>query len=209
MSTGRMPWALSSRTRDASIEGGRPAVTAASRRDSRRRRRQSLWSGPGCRPRSDPSSCARSWARRPNYYPECMSDDLKTSNVPSPRPRTTYACSQPLKTANAVSDGDTTILGCGSIAPSVVRRARIVTAHRHALAAKWTDGCIICCSTPHARYGQRQANTVPITDRPRHALANKGHDTRAIQGWLGHRSITSTAVYTALAPNRFKDFWRD
>jgi hypothetical protein len=42
-----------------------------------------------------------------------------------------------------------------------------------------------------------------------YALANKGHDTRAIQGWLGHRSITSTAVYTALAPNRFKDCWRD
>jgi type 1 fimbriae regulatory protein FimB/type 1 fimbriae regulatory protein FimE len=42
-----------------------------------------------------------------------------------------------------------------------------------------------------------------------YALANKGHDTRAIQGWLGRRSITSTAVYTALAPNRFKDFWRD
>jgi site-specific recombinase XerD len=47
---------------------------------------------------------------------------------------------------------------------------------------------------------------------PRHvcgyALANNGHDPRAIQGWLGHRSITSTAVYTALAPNRFKDVWR-
>jgi site-specific recombinase XerD len=42
-----------------------------------------------------------------------------------------------------------------------------------------------------------------------YALANKGHDTRAIQGWLGHPSITSTAVYTALAPNRFKDFWRE
>jgi site-specific recombinase XerD len=42
-----------------------------------------------------------------------------------------------------------------------------------------------------------------------YTLANKGHDTRAIQGWLGYRSITSTAVYTALAPNRFKDFWRD
>jgi hypothetical protein len=25
----------------------------------------------------------------------------------------------------------------------------------------------------------------------------------------GHGSITSTAVYTAPAPNRFKDFWRD
>jgi site-specific recombinase XerD len=42
-----------------------------------------------------------------------------------------------------------------------------------------------------------------------YALANKGHDTRAIQGWLGRRSITSTAVYTALAPTRSKDFWRD
>jgi site-specific recombinase XerD len=38
-----------------------------------------------------------------------------------------------------------------------------------------------------------------------YALANKGHDTRAIQGWL----ITSTAVYTALAPNGFKGFWRE
>ena len=24
-----------------------------------------------------------------------------------------------------------------------------------------------------------------------------------------HQSITSTAIYTALAPNRFKEFWRD
>jgi site-specific recombinase XerD len=42
-----------------------------------------------------------------------------------------------------------------------------------------------------------------------YALANKVHDTRAIQDWLGHRSITSAAVYAALAPNRFKDLWRD
>jgi integrase len=41
------------------------------------------------------------------------------------------------------------------------------------------------------------------------ALANKGHDARAIQGWLGHRSIVSSAIYMALAPNRFKDFWRE
>jgi site-specific recombinase XerD len=45
----------------------------------------------------------------------------------------------------------------------------------------------------------------------RHAygFANKGHDTRAIQACLGHRSITSTATHTALAPNWFKDFWRE
>jgi site-specific recombinase XerD len=30
-----------------------------------------------------------------------------------------------------------------------------------------------------------------------------------MHSWLGHKSITSTAVYTALAPKRFKDFWRD
>jgi integrase len=41
-----------------------------------------------------------------------------------------------------------------------------------------------------------------------YVLTNKGQDTREIRGWLGHRSITSTAVYTALAPNRFKDFRR-
>jgi type 1 fimbriae regulatory protein FimE len=33
-------------------------------------------------------------------------------------------------------------------------------------------------------------------------LANDGHDTRAIQHYLGHRSITSTVRYTALAPER-------
>lgn len=40
------------------------------------------------------------------------------------------------------------------------------------------------------------------------ALANKGHDTRAIQDWLGHRSIQHTVRYTELSPTRFKDFWR-
>jgi type 1 fimbriae regulatory protein FimB/type 1 fimbriae regulatory protein FimE len=41
-------------------------------------------------------------------------------------------------------------------------------------------------------------------------LANDGHDTRAIQQhYLGHRSIASTVRYTALAPDRFKGFWRD
>jgi type 1 fimbriae regulatory protein FimB/type 1 fimbriae regulatory protein FimE len=40
-------------------------------------------------------------------------------------------------------------------------------------------------------------------------LVNDGQDTRAIQGYLGHRSIMSTQRYTALAPNRFKRFWKD
>jgi integrase len=40
-------------------------------------------------------------------------------------------------------------------------------------------------------------------------LANDGVDTRAIQDWLGHVSITHTTRYTQLSPARFKDFWRD
>ena len=40
-------------------------------------------------------------------------------------------------------------------------------------------------------------------------LANDGHDTRAIQQYLGHRNIQHTTRYTELAPERFKDFWRD
>lgn len=40
-------------------------------------------------------------------------------------------------------------------------------------------------------------------------LANDGHDTRAIQHYLGHRAIASTVRYTQLAPDRFKHFWRD
>jgi type 1 fimbriae regulatory protein FimE len=40
-------------------------------------------------------------------------------------------------------------------------------------------------------------------------LANDGHDTRAIQHYLGHRNITHTTRYTELASDRFNGFWRD
>jgi integrase len=42
-----------------------------------------------------------------------------------------------------------------------------------------------------------------------YALANRAHDTRALQAFLGHRNIQHTVRYTELAPARFKDFWRD
>lgn len=40
-------------------------------------------------------------------------------------------------------------------------------------------------------------------------LANDGHDTRALQHYLGHRNIQHTVRYTELAPHRFKAFWKD
>jgi type 1 fimbriae regulatory protein FimB/type 1 fimbriae regulatory protein FimE len=59
------------------------------------------------------------------------------------------------------------------------------------------------------------AAKIPFKVHPhmlRHAtgyvLANRGTDTRTLQGYLGHRSIQSTVRYTELAPGRFKNLWK-
>ena len=71
------------------------------------------------------------------------------------------------------------------------------------------------CARKHGRYGHRDAtiedaNSDPLTLR--HAcgfkLANDGHDTRALQHYLGHKNIQHTVQYTEMAPDRFKDVWR-
>jgi site-specific recombinase XerD len=41
-----------------------------------------------------------------------------------------------------------------------------------------------------------------------YALANRGMDTRRLQQFLGHASITNTVRYTAMSPEPFKDIWR-
>jgi integrase len=50
--------------------------------------------------------------------------------------------------------------------------------------------------------------TVGLRHACGYALANKGHDTRALQAYLGHKNIQHTVRYTELSPDRFKDFWR-
>ena len=64
-----------------------------------------------------------------------------------------------------------------------------------------------------ARLGK--AAEMPFAVHPhmlRHAcgfkLANDGHDTRALQHYLGHKNIQHTVRYTELSPARFRDFWR-
>jgi integrase len=64
-----------------------------------------------------------------------------------------------------------------------------------------------------ARIGERAGLPFPVHPHMlRHgcgfALANAGHDTRALQAWLGHKNIQHTVRYTELAPDRFKNFWR-
>jgi site-specific recombinase XerD len=41
-----------------------------------------------------------------------------------------------------------------------------------------------------------------------YALANAGHDTRALQAWLGHKNIQHRCAIPSWPPDRFKDFWR-
>lgn len=65
-----------------------------------------------------------------------------------------------------------------------------------------------------ARAGEQAEFGFPVHPHMlRHAcgfkLANEGHDTRAIQHYLGHRNIQHTVRYTELSADRFKTFWRD
>ncbi len=65
-----------------------------------------------------------------------------------------------------------------------------------------------------ARTAKRAGFPFPVSSHAlRHGcgykLASDGQDTRALAHYLGHRSLDSTAIYTALAPGRFKGFWRD
>jgi type 1 fimbriae regulatory protein FimB/type 1 fimbriae regulatory protein FimE len=65
-----------------------------------------------------------------------------------------------------------------------------------------------------ARAGEGAGLPFPVHPHMlRHAcgfkLANDGHDTRAIQHYLGHRQIQHTVRYTELAAGRFRAFWED
>ena len=41
------------------------------------------------------------------------------------------------------------------------------------------------------------------------ALANRGHDTRGLQAYLGHRYIQHAVRYSELSSDRFKGWWKD
>jgi len=67
----------------------------------------------------------------------------------------------------------------------------------------------------HALFGRIGARAkMPFPIHPhmlRHgcgyALANAGHDTRALQAWLGHKNIQHTVRYTELAPDGHSRDW--
>ena len=64
-----------------------------------------------------------------------------------------------------------------------------------------------------ARWGVKAKLRFPVNPHMlRHAcgyaLANKGMDTRSLQAYLGHASITHTVRYTEMSPTRFRGIWR-
>ena len=40
-------------------------------------------------------------------------------------------------------------------------------------------------------------------------LSEKGVPTRSLAGFMGHKNLNNTAIYTALSPHHFKDWWED
>jgi site-specific recombinase XerD len=42
-----------------------------------------------------------------------------------------------------------------------------------------------------------------------YALANRAHDTRALETYLGHKNIQHAVRDTERSPTRFKKFWRE
>ena len=97
---------------------------------------------------------------------------------------------------------------------------------RRALQADWPDSPYVFCSERGgpmtssnvrkiiARLGvTAKIGFLVHPHQLRHAcgykLANDGQDTRAIQFYLGHRSINHTCRYTELSPDRFKGFFKD
>jgi type 1 fimbriae regulatory protein FimE len=65
-----------------------------------------------------------------------------------------------------------------------------------------------------ARAGEKAGLDFPVHPHMvRHGcgykLANEGHDTRAIQHYMGRKNIQHTVRYTELAPDRFNGFWKD
>ena len=67
------------------------------------------------------------------------------------------------------------------------------------------------CARKYGRYGHRDATMILVAYR--HGLrASEVCDLqwqRALQHYLGHKNIQHTVRYTEMAPDRFKDFWRD
>jgi integrase len=76
------------------------------------------------------------------------------------------------------------------------------------------SAALLSLALPRPRVPPCAWQSASVSDRGGLRLVDRGADaqvrvdTRAIQAWTGHASIVHTTRYTALASDRFKDFWR-
>ena len=72
-------------------------------------------------------------------------------------------------------------------------------------------GVMIAAGMPQHVHVHREVETRQLADTLDHLChagpyANRGEDTRALQLWLGHRSIQHTVRYSELSAERFRDW---
>ena len=134
------------------------------------------------------------------HRPSLGPDRLQRREPACPQGQEGHACdpSDPWRRAAGAASASA---GAGSIlAVRLHQRARLALHHR------WLR------ADDRASWRNRQAGLQGPPHMLRHAtgyaLANAGHDTRALQSYLGHRNIQHTVKYTELAPTRFRDFFR-
>ena len=112
------------------------------------------------------------------------------------------------------------------ILPTVFERTRVELRALRQLQRKYPDtnylfvterGAVMAAATARGiiqRAGKMAELSLSVHPHMlRHAcgfyLASRGHDTRAIQAYLGHKNIQHTVRYTELSPKRFQEFWLD
>ena len=75
------------------------------------------------------------------------------------------------------------------------------------------NGTVPSRRKPNSETRDREHLTEAEVERLMKAAGEKrygdGRDTRALQHYLGHKSIQHTVRHTKLSPDRFRDFWRD
>jgi type 1 fimbriae regulatory protein FimB/type 1 fimbriae regulatory protein FimE len=83
--------------------------------------------------------------------------------------------------------------------------AAILLAYRHELRAQ--ELCSLRWSQIDLRNGRLHVNRAKGGIESVHPL--HGPELPSLAHYLGHKNLQSTARYTALAPDRFKGFWKD
>ena len=86
---------------------------------------------------------------------------------------------------------------------------RIVKSHLQLVTPLTVNRTVTPKRPPNATCVAFKAHAHMLRHACGYVLANKGHDTRALQAYLGHRNIQHTVRYTELSAKQFRNLWDD